>query len=205
MSAHRRAIVRHSAPSRRAPFQTPILASPRDSARRSGNSWPTCDNATGRICFRLRFPQYPKSAMPLPISGDGARRPRPPIVDVVPLGGGLPRLGLLGPLRPGRSAFTKGYAGTWRSALGTRGAAVLLSGRRPLSLPCANSERPRIIRGTAAGIAGPPRRREAQRPFFFRRGRSRTGSYRGAGRRGGARGRHPGATKRPEWPEHRGR
>lgn len=45
----------------------------------------------------------------------------PPIVDVVPLGGGLPQLGLLGPLRPGRSAFTKGYAGTRRSALGTRG------------------------------------------------------------------------------------
>ena len=159
--------------------------------------------------------------LPAVFSGSGAAIPKkrdaltykrrwrptaaPPIVDVVPLGGGLPQLGLLGPLRPGRSAFTKGYAGTWRSAPGTRGAAVLLSGRRPLSLPCANSERPRIIRGTTAGIAGPPRRRETQRPFFFRRGRSRTGSYRGAGRRGGARDRHPGATKRPEWPEHRGR
>ena len=42
-------------------------------------------------------------------------------------------------------------------------------------------------------------------PSFFRRGRFRTGSHRGGSRRGGARARHPEATKRPEWPEHRGR
>ena len=159
--------------------------------------------------------------LPAVFSGSGAAIPKkrdaltykrrwrptaaPPIVDVVPLGGGLPQLGLLGPLRPGRSAFTKGYAGTRRSAPGTRGAAVLLSGRRPLSLPRANSERLRIIRGTAAGIAGPPRRREAQRPFFFRRGRFRTGPHRGGSRREGARGRRSEATKRPEWPARRGR
>ena len=159
--------------------------------------------------------------LPAVFSGSGAAIPKkrdaltykrrwrptaaPPIVDVVPLGGGLPQLGLLGPLRPGRSAFTKGYAGTRRSAPGTEGAAVLLSGRRPLSLPRANSERLRHHQGDRSRNRRAAASERGAAALLFRRGRFRTGSHRGGSRRGGARARRPEATKRPEWPARRGR
>ena len=109
--------------------------------------------------------QYLKSAMPLPISGDGALTAAP-YSRRRSSWRRTPQLGLLGPLRPGRSAFTKRLMGTRRSALELE-AAVLRSGRRPpFLLPRANSERLRIIRPQPE--SGPPRvGKRRSGPSFF--------------------------------------